>query len=207
MPPTRIFLVRHGHTESNSAGPQAPLAGWTDVALSEAGRREADGLRTRLGGRGGWSAVYSSSSGRALETAHRAVDPSWHAQIRVLDDLREINCGTLDGKPLDAIKRHHAELWERNELKNDPGFRWPGGESYAELRERALTVLDRIADESPGERVLVFTHAGIVSQIMGHLHGLIPAAWDRYRPRTCSITEVLWGKTRAAVRFDDAGPA
>jgi broad specificity phosphatase PhoE len=202
MPVTHILLVRHGHTESNSGGPRALLAGWADVALSEAGRRESDELRVRLAA-AEWTAVYSSSSVRALETARRALDPRWHSRIRVLAELREIHCGSLDGKPLEAIQRNHPELWRRNQLKNDPDFRWPDGESYAELRARALAVLDRIAEENPDGHVLAFTHAGIVSQVMGDLQGIGPAAWDRCRPRSCTITEVIWGGTRAPIRFDD----
>jgi broad specificity phosphatase PhoE len=199
---TEIVLVRHGHTISNSGGTSTPLTGWSDIPLTDIGRQEADKLALRLAGCR-WSAIFSSSSRRALDTAERALSNSGRALIHVLDELREIHCGDLEGWPVEVVKCERPELWRDNEREDDPNFRWPGGESYAEFRARSLGVVTRIANAHPSGRVLVFTHAGFVSQIVGSLNDVNPARWSCFRPHTCSLTEVVWGDRRALVRFDD----
>jgi broad specificity phosphatase PhoE len=72
------------------------------------------------------------------------------------------------------------------------------------MRDRCLEAVHRIAREQPGGRVVVVTHTGVISQILGALEGLGPESWERNRPGPASITEVDWiGDTGVLIRFDD----
>jgi alpha-ribazole phosphatase/probable phosphoglycerate mutase len=149
--------------------------------------------------------LYASPLLRALETA-RPVAHAVGAEIRLEPGLREIHCGEVDGWPVEEVRRRYPDLWEANLRQDDEGFRWPGGESYRELRERSLGAFRRIAAAHPGERILVVTHAGVISQVLGCLHGINPSRWECYRPGNCSLTELDWeGETGRLVSFDDRG--
>jgi broad specificity phosphatase PhoE len=199
----RLILIRHGHTSSNSSG-GLRMSGWTDTSLSDRGWRQVACLARRLPSEPA-PVLYSSPLLRALETA-RPVAEAAGAELRLEPDLREIHCGEVDGWPVEKVRRLYPGLWEANLRQDDEGFRWPGGESYRELRERSLGALRRIAAAHSGERVLVVTHAGVISQIVGCLRGTGAARWECHRPENCSLTEVDWeAESGRLVSFDDRG--
>lgn len=80
--------------------------------------------------------------------------------------------------------------------QHDDAFRWPGGESYAEFRARVLRALSRLAARHPGATVAVFTHSGVISQVLGTLRGRLAAQWERDRPEPMSATTVTWHGAR-----------
>lgn len=199
----RLILIRHGHTAGNSSG-GLRMSGWTDTALSDRGRLQVACLARRVSSEPA-SVVYASPLLRARETAW-PVAAAAGAEVRLEPDLREIHCGEVDGWPVEDVQRLHPGLWEANLRQDDEGFRWPGGESYRELRERSLGAVRRIAAAHSGERVLVVTHAGVISQIVGCLRGIGPARWECYRPENCSLTELEWeGESGRVVSYDDRG--
>ena len=48
----------------------------------------------------------------------------------------------------------------------------PGGETLAELNERIVAALDRIAGTHAGERILVVTHGGVVTSFARYVLGV-----------------------------------
>lgn len=203
MPPCRLILVRHGHTAGNAGGSRAPMSGWTDVPLSARGRCQASALGRYLAAGVSFDAVYSSPLERARETARIALGSL--REVRRCDSLREIYCGDADGMPVGDVEARYPERWRANLRQEDDHFRWPGGESYQELRGRCLAAVRAIAGAHVGQRVMVFTHAGAISQILGALHGVRAARWESFRPSNASLTCVDWqGNQGRLVSFDDA---
>ena len=191
MAPARLILVRHANTASNGLHPDPKMSGWTDFPLSEIGWAQAAALRERLSDLSPPAAIYSSPLRRALETAGALADLCAEP-IRILTDLREVNCGAVDGLSIQHVKEQFADLWDENMRQQNPDFRWPDGESYRELRRRSVAVLDQIAREHPGESVLVVTHCGLISQAVGAVTGESPARWERNRVENTSLTELAW---------------
>jgi alpha-ribazole phosphatase/probable phosphoglycerate mutase len=199
--PTRLTLIRHGHTVSNSGGTSL-LSGRTDVPLSARGREEVRRLVERLRGTPPFTVVYSSPLQRAYDTA-AALAGAGLGPLRACEGLQEIDCGSLDGLPVAEVQRRFPEVWAANMRQDDERFRWPGGESYREFRDRCLRTVRTIAHAHRGARVALVTHAGVVSQLLGAIGGLSPARWERHRPANTALTEV-WGRGGGAVlTFDD----
>jgi broad specificity phosphatase PhoE len=122
----------------------------------------------------------------------------------MLRSLAEISCGTLEGWPIDEVRQEYPDYWERNETQADEEFCWPGGETYRRFRRRVLRALRAISGRHPGERVAVFTHAGVVNQVLGYLEGQSAARWENLRPGNTGLTEVEWcGNTGRVIRFND----
>lgn len=201
MQPAHLVLIRHGHIAGNTRS-EARMSGWTDFPLSPLGWRQVEALRGRMASEPPAAARYASPLRRAYETAQALADLRF-GPLHLLDEIKEIHCGEVDGWTASETQRCYPELWEANMRLEDDDIRWPGGESYRELRERCCAGLDRIAAAHPGERVVVVTHAGVISQAVGALHGLRPANW-KFRPGNCSLTEIEWGNGGGRlVRFDD----
>ncbi len=201
---TRVVLIRHGQPLNHCEGEPERMSGWTDFPLSDEGRRQAASLARRLEAeRARFTALYASPLQRAADTA-RAIAGRCDANIELVDDLREIGCGCVDGMPIPEVQRDYADCWHANLLQNDEDFRWPGGESYRELRERCLRSLCTLAARHAGHRIALVTHAGVISQVIGHMNGLTPARWECFRPGHCSVTEVEWaGRSGRLLTFDD----
>ena len=66
----------------------------------------------------------------------------------------------------------------------------PGGESLAEMRHRVMECVNGIFTDHPGQNVLIVTHGGPISHVIGDLMGVPVHAQPRSRVRldNCSIT-------------------
>jgi alpha-ribazole phosphatase/probable phosphoglycerate mutase len=201
LPAARLIFVRHGHTVANDVE-DLRVSGWTDFPLSPLGRKQAAALRRRLL-LAPPDVIYTSPLQRASATADALADLA-SAPPQLLADLREIHCGEADGRPYLEAQERFPEVWAANLRQEDESLRWPGGESYREFRDRCLDAVRRIAEAHPGERVLIVTHAGVICQVMGTIHGKSAASWDSFRPGNCSLTEIEWrGETGIVHGFDD----
>lgn len=199
---TTLFLLRHAHTEANELGATPRMAGWAEIPLSARGESQLDYLRT-AGFDGVDPIVYTSRSSRALRTALAAAQGRTVVTTRA---LREISCGDVEGWHVNDVVARFPDLWERNLAQEDPHFRWPGGESYLDFRRRVLHAIRGIATRHAGKRVLVVTHAGFIAQALGHVHGLSPACWEKFRPRNSTVTTIECngdGDPRNVVAFEE----
>jgi len=137
-----LLVVRHGETEWSRSGRHT---GVTDVALTEAGRREARALRGLLAGFQ-IARSYVSPSIRATETARLAgIDAA------VDDDLVEWDYGDYEGLTTAQIREQRPQwtIWS-----GDP----PGGESAADVSRRADRVIERVHPALADGDVLVIGH-------------------------------------------------
>jgi broad specificity phosphatase PhoE len=144
---SRLVLVRHCEPAEDARG---RCYGSLDVGLSDAGRAHARELASRLSA----DAVWTSPRLRALETS----EPLTPAPL-VDDDLRELDFGELEGRTFDEIAASEPKLY-RAWMETPTQVRFPGGESYADLKTRALRSLDRIAEEY--ESAILVTHGGVI---------------------------------------------
>ena len=163
-----LRLVRHAESTANSEG---RWQGRADFPLSQTGVWQAECLQSRLE-REGYTPtrIYSSPLSRALETA-RTVASSWDRHVESWDDLVESDVGVFTGLT-------HAEIQERfpNVARKFAGTRdldlIDGAETHVERTARAQRVVDRlIHDHGNADRVLVFTHGGIMTHIVAQLLG------------------------------------
>jgi broad specificity phosphatase PhoE len=180
------------------------MSGIADFPLSDLGRREVALLTSalvRCGER--FAAIFTSPLMRARETALPLAEAGL-GELVVVDALREIDCGELEGVEIEEVKCRYPELWAANLRQDDPDFCWPGGERYNAFRARCVDALKMLAVQHPGERLAVVTHAGVISQMLGVLAGTSAAQWERFRPGNTAITELrVRGESGVVVRFDD----
>ena len=179
------------------------MSGQTDLPPSVMGEREVECLAALLRHEPPFDALYASPLSRAVRTAEALLRAGVAPWVRLRDDLKEIDCGAVDGLPIEDVQRVYAKDWLANVRQDDDDFRWPGGESYRELRGRVQRAMTKLAALHPNQRVAVVTHAGVINQVLGSICGLPAAKWEPYRPANVSLTEVEWSGDRGIlVAFD-----
>jgi broad specificity phosphatase PhoE len=141
---TRLVLVRHLDPDESLRG---RVFGALDVPLSSSGRRHAGYLAEWLEGLS-LKVVYSSPLRRALETAEPLAARHGLRPI-VQEGLREIDFGELEGQRFEEIAATRPDVFSA--LMRQPArTSFPGGESFADLRARALPAAEAIRLRHPG---------------------------------------------------------
>ena len=181
---SRLVLVRHAEPEESSRG---RCYGSLDVGLSPAGRTEAARLAAQLE-RVELDAVYASPRTRARDTA-AAVALGHGLEVVVDDDLRELDFGSFEGRTYEEIERSEPELF-RAWMEAPTSVRFPGGESYADLRVRATGALDAI--RRAHSTALVVTHGGVIRAGLATWLELPDHAVFRLGQSYCGVTVVEW---------------
>lgn len=183
---TRLLLVRHGETDVSMRG---RCFGHLDVGLSEEGRRQASELAAALTA-GPLAAVGSSPLVRALDTAEAIAQPHGLRPL-ALDALREIDFGELEGLTYDEIRAERPDLY-REWMESPATVRFPGGESFADLRGRVLRAVGAIGERHAGEAAAVVAHGGVVRVVLADALGLADGAVFRLDQAYGGLSVVDW---------------
>ncbi|WP_346354290.1 alpha-ribazole phosphatase [Azotosporobacter soli] len=153
---TRVFLIRHGETEWNK---NMKYQGQTDVPLSDAGRKQAEKLASRLS-KVDFAAVYSSDLIRAYETATVLAAPH-ELPVTVCPGLKEINFGEWEGLTYDNISGQWSGEMQR--LFSRPNeVEIPSGESFYQVQQRVVASLEELVKAHENETILVVSHGAAI---------------------------------------------
>jgi probable phosphoglycerate mutase len=150
-PGTLILLVRHGTTPTTGQVLPGRAPG---LHLSDAGRRQAGVVAERLAGLD-LAALYTSPLERARETAEPTAQATGLEPVEE-PGLLECDFGDWTGESLAALARRKE--W-RGVHSSPSTFRFPGGESLAEMQARVVALLDRLHATHPDAVVACFSHA------------------------------------------------
>jgi len=197
MSAARLLLIRHAEVEEAM---QKRVFGRLDVELSDAGRERAERLARTLAAEP-IAAVYSSPLRRALDTAAPLTHELGLEPI-VVDDLRELDFGDLEGLTLAEIEERfpHVVAW----MTAPAAVAFPGGESVAALLERTVRAVRGIAELHPGETVAVLAHAVVIRAVLADALAMPLDAMFRLDPSHGGISVVEWHDGRPFVRTVNA---
>lgn len=143
----KIYVIRHGQSQANADG----IIADGDTPLTQLGIEEAKNAAQSLPST--IKHFYVSTFNRAKHTAD-ILNEGLNVPVTFHDELKEVSFGELEGTPyLDEYKeKHRAQAYD-----------WrPSGESFDEVKERVLKVLEKIKNESNDEEALIVAHGGII---------------------------------------------
>ncbi len=161
----RLFLARHGESLANQ---QKLISGQNDTPLTDKGRQQAECLCDVLK-QEKLSAIYASTLGRALATAHPTAD--YHRlKVQPLDALKEFNFGSWQGKASGDVASSSRVSWQS--VKS--GQPITGNEDFSLFQQRVLGCLSRLLDSGTNS-VLVVGHRNTNEMILATLLGINPA--------------------------------
>ncbi len=140
MTPARgVYLARHGRTAYNLEG---RFQGHLPVPLDETGREQAAELAERAAGYG-FRALWCSPLLRARETADTV---SRRIGLPPIEDARfvETDAGDWTDRSFVEVRAQMRERFDAFAAA-DPGFAFPGGESFAQQEQRVSAGLEDVA--------------------------------------------------------------
>jgi probable phosphoglycerate mutase len=158
-----VLLVRHGETPTTGTVLPGRAPG---LHLSQRGRVQAERIAERLAGLR-LDGVYSSPLERTLETAEPTAASTG---IGVTEDAGLIECdfGEWTGADLAGL----AGLPEWQTVQHSPStFRFPNGESFAEMQARIVGALEVLRATHDGGVVVCFSHADPIKAAVAHALG------------------------------------
>ena len=122
---------------------------------------------------------------RALETAW-AIAKYHGLEVRVEPDLRELEVGELEGTFAESLGTDFSSFLVQWREGND-SEKLPGGESLADLQNRAWSIVQRIVARHKGTVVLV-SHYFVILTIICAALGLPPSGIRRFRVSVGSMS-------------------
>lgn len=161
---TLFALLRHGETSWNR---EKRIQGQSESPLTLEGKRQALGWGAPLAA---WrfDRMLCSDLGRARETAVLC-NRSLALPCGLDPRLREQHWGHWEGQTLSELRKCSTLLAAAEAQGWD--FTPPEGESRRELLARSLAALEEAAHRTPGARVLVICHNGVLRALAHHLTG------------------------------------
>jgi broad specificity phosphatase PhoE len=191
---TRLILIRHAEPSEDA---RACCYGRTDFELCEDGHARARRIAAALATEP-IAALYTSPLRRARATAAPlgetlALDPI------VVDDLRELDFGELDGVKLDEIALRYPQFLGWTEAP--ASVRFPAGESVADLRDRVLAAAAELRARHRGETIAVVSHALPIRVVLADALGLPRDALFRIGQDYGAISVVDWFGKMPLVRL------
>ena len=187
-PPTLVLFVRHGRTPTTGAVLPGRAKG---LRLADDGRAQAEGAGERLAALARVDAVYSSPLERARETA-AAIGRRLGLPVATDRGLLECDFGEWTGGQLKVLARRPE--WAVVQ-RHPSGFRFPGGESFAEMQARIVKAARRLAAAHPGGTVVAVSHADPIKAAVADAAGTHLDLFQRLVISPCSITAIAYAPT------------
>jgi probable phosphoglycerate mutase len=164
--PTTLLWVRHGEADNNR---EKRFGGWTDLALTELGRRQAEAVASAVAALSP-TAIITSDLARAAQTAD-AIARATQIPVAVDRDLRERSLGVFDGLTFVEAQAREPALYDRM-VARDPDAVPTDGETLAAVFARVSSAIDRAVAAHPGGRVVMVSHGVALYHAFAHVCGL-----------------------------------
>lgn len=160
----KIMLVRHGVTEWNAT---QRIQGQSDTHLAPDGIHQARLLSIHFPF-DTVDAIYSSDLNRAMTTA-KIIASRFNLEITPVKEFREINFGSWEGRSFEDIAKEEPTEFKKFFLQPDMLI-FKGGETFAELQNRAVTMLKKIVhDSDDNKNIVIVMHGAIIRTIIAYI--------------------------------------
>jgi len=139
----RITYFVHGTTTDNENGISS---GWSDARLSELGKKQSVELKQQIKNKK-FDVVFCSDLKRATESAKLTFEGIYP----IIKDqrLRECNYGEFNGKASEIVE----PMQEKHITE-----KFPGGESYEDVKIRTMIFLDFLKKDYDNKSVAIVSH-------------------------------------------------
>ncbi len=157
--------------------------------LADTGRQQAEAVAERLRALPKVDAVYASPLERTRETA-APIAKARDLKVVANRGLLECDFGDWTGRQLKELMK----LPEWSTVQRYPsGFRFPNGESFAEMQTRITGAVADVAARHRGGTVVLVSHADPIKAAVAAALGTHLDLFQRIVISPCSVTTVAYG--------------
>jgi broad specificity phosphatase PhoE len=201
---TRVLLLRHAET----AAPDCFHGAESDIGLGPRGLRQAEAVAPTLAAFGP-AALYCSAMRRAVETA-TPIGRACRLVPQLVESLHERRMGPLSGVSREAGLGAYEEAkkrWMAGELD----YTHEGGESYTDIRRRAVPAFEALAARHAGRTIVVVAHGVVIRVLLTTLlEGYGPEHFAAIAIPNAGVNDVrhdgaCWRAERLAALFGNNG--
>lgn len=173
----KFYLIRHGESEDNLK----KITSRVDTKLSANGKAQVKTLRDEYRELKDKKVIVSNLL-RAQETADLLGVETYEVDERV----REIDLGDFQGHSFEELEKLYPE--ETKKRFEEPfTFKFPGGESFTDLRERAEDFYKEKAKLN--EDIVVITHEGFIKTLLSIVVDKLEAYYN-FKVENARICEI-----------------
>lgn len=211
--PRRLYLARHGETDSNffkiisgsgSISHKKSMShGYNSSSLNLTGLVQAQLLGRALASANvNIHYAYVSPAERARETADRICfwNNVYNSPLKkvVVPDFVEINFGILEGLNGQKVREKYPDLFKTYREKPSQTV-FPEGESVLEAYNRVSRALEAIlAEHDLNKNVLIVSHGSPLTFIFVHIFKLdLDNMFHAIRHHNCGLSIIEWEKPRS----------
>ena len=181
---TSMILVRHGQTEWNRV---ERFRGRADIALNEMGIRQAEATAERLADCEA-VAIYSSPLRRTMMTT-QPISHRLALAGQPVDSLIDIDYGKWQGLSTEEAFERNSDLygcW----IERPHKVIFPGGESLQHVRDRVVTVIDKVLAEHKEQLVILISHVVVCRVFICAVLGLDNSHFWQIGQDVCAINRI-----------------
>jgi probable phosphoglycerate mutase len=187
-----VLLVRHGQTPTTGATLPGRAKG---LHLADAGVAQAQAAAERIAGLKNIAAIYASPLERTRETA-KPIAAACGLKVQINRGLLECEFGDWTGAKLSDLRK----LPEWRTVQSYPsGFRFPNGESFAEMQTRMVGAIDELVARHPGQTIVAVSHADPIKAALAQALGTHLDLFQRIVVSPCSISAIMYSSGGPAV--------
>jgi probable phosphoglycerate mutase len=190
---TVLLLVRHGESQPARRGERFPVVnGLSDPELAPEGREQALRVADRLSV-AKIDHIYVTALRRTVQTATPLVERTGMTP-KIEPELSEVFLGEWEGGLFRQKVAENGEIAQRLWTEQ----RWdviPGAEPAEAFAGRIRGAIERLAAAHPDETVAVFTHGGVIGQVLALAARSLPFAFigaDNGSISQVVITPKVW---------------
>lgn len=182
----KLILIRHGQTEWNTTG---KFQGWTDVFLSETGKKQIKKLAENFPV-DHIDLLYSSDLKRAVDTAKTFSD-YFGCKIQLEPAFREVCFGDWEGLTYREINEEWSH--ECSMFYTSPDcLKIPNGETFSEVQERAFGKIENIVSMHNDKTIVVISHGAVIRTVIAKiLHMPLNFLWS-IRQDNASFNTIIY---------------
>lgn len=169
----KIYIVRHGQVPHNALHQYNTV----DEDLNELGVNQAVELGKKIKDIH-FDIVISSPLARAKHTAEIITN---NGEIFFDDRIKERNCGSLSGQPLEVTNRE--EYWNYYST-----IQYGTSENIQEFFKRVYDFLDELKTKDY-ESILIVAHSGVSKAFSGYFEGIQDGKFLNRGLKNCEIKE------------------
>jgi broad specificity phosphatase PhoE len=184
---TSILLIRHGHV----AGivPKR-FRGRMDLPLSEEGRAQAAQAAAYVARRYAPEAIYSSPLQRCVDSAALLATQLSLPPPQSTQGLNDTDYGQWQGRLATEVEAGQPERFAQWRTAPQTVV-FPGGESLANVAERATTQMQALAARHAGT-IAVYTHDSVIRVVLLTAMDAPLSAYHRLEVDPCSLSELRY---------------
>ena len=111
-------------------------------------------------------------------------------RVKIERALAECDCGSWTGAELRELRRRRE--W-RTVQQLPSAFRFPAGESFAQMQARVTEAVDRLRESHRGQSFVAVSHADTIKAVIAATAGVPLDLFQRLVVSPCSVTVVVRG--------------